>query len=189
MAPPKRACSPISSPRKRSKQAATPEDDDEDSLESILAQIKAQEESEALAKQLHDEWNAPGPSSSRASKGRRAARVARGHNDAAVDVIEISDDDDKPEDDEAMAHRLAREWESDGIAVLEPSASTSQSVPRATRTQNSITSSDVPYISKLEQHRDLFTGEKTCSCGAKLASPRGHVRSLFPTPSCLLGHI
>ncbi|KAI0756394.1 hypothetical protein C8Q80DRAFT_26988 [Daedaleopsis nitida] len=179
MPPPKRASSPIGTPRKRSKKAATiTEDDEEDSLESILAQIKAQEESETLAKQLHDEWNAPGPSSSRASRGPRAAPVARGHNDVAVDVIEISDDDDEPEDDEAMARRLAREWEADGVALIELSASTSQSEPRATRTQNnaeSITSSDVPYISKLERYRDLFTGEKTCSCGANFASPRGHV--------------
>lgn len=187
MPPRKRSRSSPDASRKRTKAATITQDDDEDSLESILAQIQAQEESEALARQLQEEWNASAPSSS--ASGPAPTRT----HSTADDAIEISDGDDPPEDDEAMARRLAKEWEAEDIELIEPSSSHSKSRSRATRNGKNkaepAASAEVPHLTKLEQHRDLFTGEKTCSCGAKLPSPRGHVRSPFPTPIVLLGRV
>ncbi|KAI1793068.1 hypothetical protein LXA43DRAFT_1127421 [Ganoderma leucocontextum] len=178
-------------------------DDGDDSLESILARIKAHEESEALAHKLHQEWNStssnsvsPSPSSARAhsvgpSGGTRTELPAS----APEDVVIISDGDSVnepvPEDDEAMARRLAKEWEIEDspLPARHPMPSTSarhatkgkakRSVHHSQSIDNDATPAadeHLPAVAKLEQCNDLFTGEKTCpSCGAALPSPRGHV--------------
>ncbi len=147
------------------------DDDDEDSIESILAQIQAQEESEALARKLQEEWNAPG-----ASVGSTAPRRPHSTPD---DAIEISDGEGAPEDDEAMARRLAKEWEAEDVVLINPSLSQSKTQPCATRSGKRRAESHAPselhHVTRVEQCRDLFTGEKVCSCGAKIPSARGHV--------------
>ncbi|KAI0368884.1 hypothetical protein BV20DRAFT_968673 [Pilatotrama ljubarskyi] len=155
-------------------------DDGEDSLQSILAQIKAQEESEALAKRLHQEWNAPGPSNASGgpSGSRACGRVAPDGDGDGDDVIVISDDDvEMQEDDEAVARRLAKEWEvQDVVPDGSPSNSSSNppSVKGKARSRSDSGAAQWP-AAVLEQYKDLFRGERTCSCGAKLPSPRGPV--------------
>lgn len=181
----KRGPSPSDSPRKRTKKSAPDPvitaEDDEDDLASILAQIKAQEESEALARRLQEEWNVAGPSSSGLPSGYIGA--SQPHT-TQPDFIEVSDGDDDPEDDDAMARRLAKEWEAGAFdSVIEcvqpPSSRGPVNTPIETGKAKLYSSSGIPPISKLEQCRDLFTGQKTCTCGTKLPSPRGHVRA-FP---------
>ncbi|KAI0713150.1 hypothetical protein C8T65DRAFT_645711 [Cerioporus squamosus] len=193
MPPRKRAPPPSHSPRKRTKKSPAPEavitvEDEEDDLESILAQIKAQEESEALARRLQEEWNASGPSSSGESSGLGGATQTH----AISDFIEVSDSE-QPEDDEAFARRLSKTWEAEvldsDVEFIQPSSSHSKT--RSSSSEKGKTRSDsstvIPPIAKLEQCRDLFTGEKTCACGAKLPSPRGHVvfTPQSPPPSLL----
>ncbi len=211
----KRRLSTDASPKSTKKPATAPgeDEDDDDSLESILARIKAHEESEALARRLHQEWNgpssesysvSPSPSSVRehsvgASGGTRTGIAAS----APEDVIIISDGDSDSEliseDDEAMARRLAKEWGIEDSPLSRPRhPMPSTSAPKATkgkakqysvRHSPSIDDDDddatptahenLPAVAKLEQSKDLFTGEKICSsCGATLPSPRGHVNSL-----------
>ena len=218
------------SPRQSTKRLATDSavmsafnDDDEDSLESILAQIKAHEESEALARKLQEEWDEtsdtgnPGLSSSRprSRRGPSSSTERSFSTNDHPDVIELSDGDSihdeqtqVPEDDEAMARRLAKEWEIEDSARLndnhQPPASTSMLSPRRTKRRakrlvvqsRSGSASDpiaiddkdditvpnekLPPVAQLEECRALFTGDKTCSsCSAKLPSPRGHVNKLI----------
>ncbi|OSD00825.1 hypothetical protein PYCCODRAFT_1478855 [Trametes coccinea BRFM310] len=149
-------------------------DDGEDSLESILALIQAQEESEALARKLQQEWNPPGPSNSSAPKDSGASRRA-----ATPDsVIEISDDEHQ-EDDETIARRLAKQWELEDTVpgtVPAPPTNLPSTKGKATSLLNtqSTTRGELP-TSALEQFRYLFTRNKTCSCDAEIPSPRGYV--------------
>ena len=56
--PSKRSLSPSATHSIRSpKRVHAVPDDEEESLEDILARIKQQEDSERLAKQLHEQWN------------------------------------------------------------------------------------------------------------------------------------
>lgn len=154
------------------------DDDDEDSIESILAQIKAQEESEALARKLQQEWNlaksTSGPSTSRVSA--QAPRPSTSY-DAGDNVIEISDDEDVPENDEEMARRLAREWGTDSeVQILSRLGGASSENDKGK--SKSAPVSQLPPLAKIDECRDIFVGDKSCSsCGAKVASPRGHVRA------------
>ncbi|RDX42971.1 hypothetical protein OH76DRAFT_1410606 [Lentinus brumalis] len=184
----KRAPPPSDSPRKRTKKSPAPDavitvEDEEDDLESILAQIKAQEESEALARRLQEEWNAPGPSSSGPPSGL-------GDATHASEFIEVSDDEHPPEDDETMARRLAKAWEAGAsdsdVEFIQSHPKTHSSAAEKGKAKSD-SSSAIPPIAKLEQCRDLFAGEKTCACGAKLPSPRGHVvfTPQSPPPSLL----
>ncbi|KAL7285064.1 hypothetical protein ACG7TL_000155 [Trametes sanguinea] len=137
-------------------------DDGEDSLESILALIQAQEESEALARKLQQEWNPPGPSNSSAPKDSGASRRA-----ATPDsVIEISDDEHQ-EDDETIARRLAKQWElEDTVPGTVPAPPTNLPSTKGKATSlldtQSTTRGELP-TSALEQFRYLFTRNKTCN--------------------------
>ncbi|OSX67171.1 hypothetical protein POSPLADRAFT_1129859 [Postia placenta MAD-698-R-SB12] len=79
---------------KRSRTEVIDLSDEEEPLEAILAQIQAQDESEVLARQLQDEWN--------------NVPSASGSNDGKIEREAVTIDD---EDDEALARRLAKEWE------------------------------------------------------------------------------
>ncbi|RPD64686.1 hypothetical protein L226DRAFT_497961 [Lentinus tigrinus ALCF2SS1-7] len=193
MPPRKRGPPRSDSPRKRTKKTAPDPlitvEDEEDDLASILEQIKAQEESEALARHLQEEWNASGPSSSGAPSNSGGA--TQDHT-ASVDFIEVSNGGDQPEDDEAFARRLAQQWEagvsdSDVGFIQLPSSQTQTHSASEKGKAKSDPSSAIPPIARLEQCRDLFVGEKTCACGAKLPSPRGHVvfTPQSPPPSLL----
>ena len=177
----KRRLSTDSPPKRTKKHTAIPVDDDEgaESLDSILARIKALEESEQLARRLQDEWEASVPElpSTRVPSGSTSRSYTTPEN-----PIEISDGEDEQEDDEAMARRLTREWEmEDGMdmdvdaEVGRPPSYSSPSKGKGKSTSDVKEPSVLP-VSKLEEHRDLFVGEKTCQCGAELHSPRGHVR-------------
>ncbi|CCL98146.1 uncharacterized protein FIBRA_00140 [Fibroporia radiculosa] len=69
--------------------------DDEEPLEVVLAKIKAQEESEALARQLQQEWDNPSSGSGNATSSDLMQHSSTGTE----------------ESDEALARRLAKEWE------------------------------------------------------------------------------
>ncbi|TBU46163.1 hypothetical protein BD309DRAFT_954744 [Dichomitus squalens] len=226
------------SPPKRTKRLATAptalNDEDEDSLEAILALIKAHEESEALARKLQDEWNGgsidmdtSGPSSScpRSSSSRdpNSSTERSPLSPDHADVIDASDGDSchdervpVPEDDESMARCLAREWEiEDSVRINDlprPPPTSASSVRRIKhkakrvrvnspegsqcdlttiddKDDATITNEKLPAVAQLEQCRDFFTGEKTCSsCRSTLPSPRGHVtfsQHIMAPPSLL----
>lgn len=148
-------------------------DNDEDSLENILAQIKAQEDSEALARKLQDEWNAPVP----CGRWQPTAGGSGSHNSSGPsDIIVISDDD--AEDDQAMARRLAKEWDlEDSVLQSHPLASSRRpSPPKDKARHSSSDTSPAPLpTSDLAQYRELFVGERSCSCGFRMPTSRGLV--------------
>ncbi|KAI0828834.1 hypothetical protein BC628DRAFT_1408922 [Trametes gibbosa] len=167
-----------STQRTRAKRVATVcvPDDDEDSLDDILAQIKAQEESEELARKLQAEWNAPGPS-------RQSTAVG---GSAPCDVIVISDDE--LEDDEAMARRLATEWGVEDDVPRRP-PSTSYGDPSPSKGKASSDDDPIPSpMSVLEQYRELFIGERACLCGSKSCHTvvLNHCRACMSPVACQL---
>lgn len=148
-----------------------------DDLKTILAQIKAQEESERIAHRMQYDLDQSLTSGSKDTESRL-------------------------EDDEAMARRLAEEWAHEdestnlenGInkypmnleGVTPPDASTSSSsLPKRTRpltgtTMDSSESQGRSYVSRpdegLTSFRHIFTKTRPCSkCGTDLQSPRGCV--------------
>lgn len=129
--------------------------DDDDDLDSILTRIKEQEQSERLAKQLQDEWNASASSSTDLN---------------ASDI----------ESDAALAKRLSMEWNQATPEVIEvedhssPEASTPSWAP--TRRERSIIDSQSPG-EKLALFKDIYTAKRNCTkCGEPVTSPRGFVR-------------
>ena len=140
----------------------------EEDLDSILARIKQQEESEALARQLDAEWN----------NSVDVSKVSKG-NDWQTDVIVIPDDGEE-ENDEEMARRLAREWGGQDSRIIpsQPESSSSRLVtPILTKMRpSSLPGLDAPPDEKLLEHRDLFTQERSCpKCFKVVESPRGLV--------------
>ncbi|KAI0931610.1 hypothetical protein AcW2_000464 [Taiwanofungus camphoratus] len=131
--------------------------DDEELLEVVLSKIRAQEESEALARRLQDEWNE--------STGVRD--VYDDSNPETVDEL----------DDEALARHLALEWEAlDGdhtISERQPVLG----IPGSSGTRGKPPSGTASHIptDRLRQYQDLFIGTRQCKCGSTLDSPRGHV--------------
>ncbi|CDO73431.1 hypothetical protein BN946_scf185013.g65 [Trametes cinnabarina] len=117
---------PSASKKQRPAVAPGPNVDEEEvSLESILELIQAQEESEALARKLQQEWNAPGPSSPQRDSGASRRAIT------PDSVIEISDDDER-EDDETIARRLAKQWElEDAEARTAPKQTCKLRAPKA----------------------------------------------------------
>lgn len=136
--PAKRRSSPLDredkSPKRRETVPVNVNDDDD--LEEILAQIKQQEESEALARKLHEEWNNPVNAGGSGNHGGHYAPLAVEHEydyhseeeddfgfamDMDIDMdMNVDDEDDEDDDDhgdsdssegdEALARRLAAEW-------------------------------------------------------------------------------
>ncbi|GBE77250.1 Baculoviral IAP repeat-containing protein [Sparassis crispa] len=147
-------------------------DDEEEPLESVLAKIKAQEESEALARKLQQDWadNAqPAPSAGTSSN------ADRGHDEEVIDLTR--------EDDEALAKRLAKEWEALD-EVPQQVTGPSKGKRKAYEVEED---HDVTPDKKLERYHELFIGTKRCQCGEELSSPRGHVTysTQMPPPSLL----
>lgn len=149
--------------------------DYEEDLDSILARIKQQEESEALARQLQSsDWNNLPNTSAKTS---RAAII-----DVDKDVIDISDDDaSEAEDDAAMAQRLAREWEKEDnkrkvVRSIEagPSTSRTGTLPRPFKRVD--LNLETPPDARLLEHQKLFVQSRNCSkCNKQIESPRGLV--------------
>jgi hypothetical protein len=160
--------------------------DDEEDLASILEKIREQEESEALAKKLQQEFDGP----------------------QAAQVIDLTQGDDDTlanneigpstrEDDEAMAQRLAREWEVLDAAQAPPTkpveelkvrneetlvSTSSKSLRTQQPTNESRSCAPAPMVNPvnpetdLSKHRDLFTRTKECTkCGNDVVPPRNLV--------------
>lgn len=135
------------------------DDSDDDDLPRILAQIKQQEESEKLAKQLQEEW-APAGSSSNAI------------------VIE--------DDDEAFARQLAKEWgeaEANNHSSGSKQTETEAVVPRSPESPKIQHRPSYQYSAEertpteiMSFYRSTFTVERPCTkCGESVQSPRGYV--------------
>lgn len=157
---------------KRSRTEVIDLSNEEEPLEAILAQIQAQDESEVLARQLQDEWN--------------NVPSASGSNDGKIEREAVTIDD---EDDEALARRLAKEWEELDKNTSKGESSAAASHAGSSRSKDkgrSTSGSDVP-TSRLREDETLFTGGKTCSCGADIPSSRGFVAytNQVPPPSLL----
>jgi baculoviral IAP repeat-containing protein 6 len=199
---PRRSLSPIEpsgGSSKRTRKAPVPEphdviviedsDDaeneaDPDDLKEILAQIKEQEESEHLAKQLHNDYGVP---------------LSSGSKDMPIDL----------ENDAAMARQLAEEWaledsalemnheeiaDSSDIEILPGPSNTKVSsqprqtgnAPRNTGNSNSTSSmfpdrksyklANTRPDTALEPFKQTFTLTRNCSkCSKYVKSPRGSV--------------
>lgn len=134
-------------------------DSESDELKAILAQIKAQEESERLV--LRDLGQ---PSSS-------------GSKDAELHY----------EDDEAMAKRLAAEWAHEAESNNASASSSSLSKTRPLTMDSSDPQGGKSYVSLpvrpdegLLSFRDIFTMTRPCSkCGKDVQSPRGCVSDII----------
>lgn len=156
-------------PRKATPSALDPDviviDSDSDSepndLKAILAQIKAQEESERLAHRMQYEFDQSSASHSK--------------------------DMESLEDDEAMAKRLAEEWaHEDESTDLEKQKETcsltdlDSSNPQGT--SKSYVSVPVRPDEGLKPFRDIFTKTRLCSkCRKDVPSPRGCVSHIIET--------
>jgi baculoviral IAP repeat-containing protein 6 len=156
------------------------DDEDEESLETILAQIKEQDESEALAIRLQQEWNTADTSVA----SHPVASSSRLPDEDEIMAIDLSDADD----DEALT-RLAEEWEeipSDNdltiiSAPLKPTLYGDSSRSKANNFDTSPLIDESAPDQKLRQCSEMFVSDRTCSiCQTVLPSPRGHVRSIFP---------
>lgn len=99
----KRRHSPVPYARRKTAKldASNSVQDEEEDLEFILEQIRQQDESEALAQKLQQEFDAP--------QVTQVIDLTKDHDTSppSSDKMQTS----KHEDDEAMALRLAREWE------------------------------------------------------------------------------
>lgn len=157
-------------------------DNDDDDLKDALALIKAQEDSERLAKQLQDEYNQP---------------VASGSHSEPIDV----------DDDAAMARRLAEEWahEEDMPMIVEDASSDIEILPapivgsskptsvldaaaKSSRTVDFRLTADSSQSSKiyaapsirpdegLASFKDVFIRTRDCTkCNKRVKSARGCV--------------
>ncbi|THH19009.1 hypothetical protein EW146_g2092 [Bondarzewia mesenterica] len=177
---------------KRSRREESQLEEDEDDLEAILARIREQEESEALARKLQDEWNSADTTD--------ATGFEMDHN-AIVIAEEDEDEDIQVVDGEALAKRQSSEDVKKGNRVSVASSSSSiktrgrqfavgqsaqpgpsRSVPLSSPGLNT------PPDIRLEQYVDLFTAKRSCSkCGSSLDSPRGFVAysATLPPPSLI----
>lgn len=158
-------------------------DSDDEPLEVILARIKEQEQSEALAKRLQAQWHDDGPSSSGSAAGTEPI-VIDGDNEFLVDS------------DEALARRLAAEWAAEDAVAPPPAASSrlplsasngsSGSVPLPATPPAEESSADAAPNIRLKACENLFLATRGCKkCKAAIASPRGYVRVLHRVPLIL----
>jgi len=153
---------------KRSKSRLEPhaaENTEDDDLEVILARIKEQEESEALARRLQDEWNNVDDAFNASAQTSSAAFVK----------------DSNMDEDEALAIQLSLEElkkNEHAGSVRQDSSRTSQHKNTAqTRQLHEFSDDDSPPDVSLMSHRSLFTGDRPCAnCGHLISSPRGFVR-------------
>lgn len=166
------------SPKKHAKEVIVVRDDsDDESLEVILAKIKEQEQSEALAKQLQARW---------ASGGEPSSSSHANHSETII----IDDDDDiMADNDEDLARRLAAKWAAED-EVAESQASSSQQLSFQSSGLASSSRSLVPMDvdedsdngtpnTRFRAYENLFIATRQCTkCKTDITSPRGYVR--FP---------
>jgi hypothetical protein len=176
--------SEIAHKRQATEETGTIVEGDEDDLEYILAQIRQQEESEALARKLQHEWN----SGSESKTGESSLSAIKDGDGQILD------------DDEAFARLLAAEWAEEDDAPTEstlpgPSATRRGERHHAAHERNgkAAMTNGTPD-SQLESYRELFVGSRSCTeCGHEIISPRGYVCAPMPlttsTLSVPLGHL
>lgn len=167
-----------------------PDDEAEEDLDTILARIQEQESSEALGRQLEAEWNGTSSASTSGSSAYQSgsSKIAAAGDEEVIVIddreVIIVDDDSDNEDDEAMARRLAREWdEQEELPSLSVTSSSSRpeissirEVPPLQGTRADYRE-DIPPNEKLLEFRPMFVSERSCpKCNAKVKSPRGYVR-------------
>ncbi|KAF9567848.1 hypothetical protein CPC08DRAFT_626320 [Agrocybe pediades] len=142
------------------------DDEEDEEMKSIMAQIAAQEESERLARKLQNQYDSSFASGS-------------GSKDAPIDL----------EDDAALARMLADEWAKEDGASSDIEIVAGPSQPKPQINNHRRTSIDVPKSvptkyqelrirpeQALQRFKELFTGTKACSkCKAEVKSPRGCV--------------
>lgn len=157
--------------------------EDPDDLKEILAQIKEQEDSERLARQLETE-NVPSPSGSKAmpidieddaAMARQLAeKWALEDNMLEMNHEEIADSSDieiLPGPSNTKVHRHA-ENESSNAGTFN---STSPTLPNTKLYK----SANVRPDAALEPFKQIFTISRNCSkCGKDVKSPRGNVNFL-----------
>lgn len=142
--------------------------DDEDDLQKILAQIKEQEESEALAKSLQKEWDRAGSSS-------RDARVQDS------DVIMVDSDSEDIDVQEVVTTRAKANGsgkdKGKGKATAHTNGTTnSRSPPKLPKPVVNVKPGEEPPDERLVPFRELFTSSRHCSeCNQEFKSPRGDV--------------
>ncbi|GJE89509.1 hypothetical protein PsYK624_056110 [Phanerochaete sordida] len=142
-------------------------DSDDDDMEVILAQIKQQEQSEALARQLQTE--------------RAGVDQAPQAGPSRLDEPILISDESSPGGDEALARKLQAEWAAaDAAEQPLPSAfptiapSSSSRIAMLNRDEDS-THDSLPST-RLVGHKDLFVGTRQCAkCQTNVPSPRGYV--------------
>lgn len=149
---------------------------DDDDLEAILIQIKQQEESEALARRLQEEWN----------NDLKPSQSSHDHRGGPHSPITIEDEESNIiVDDETLARRLADEWAREDNTVAENPIPGPSSLRQTEDHAQSRTSSkekvkapppDATPDVVLEDYRDFFVGSRNCSkCDHEILSPRGFV--------------
>lgn len=185
-------------PAKRSKRIASkaePAHEDED-LDEILAQIREQEASEALARQLQEEWGNEGIAGTAGASASGTSGVLYKPDDHD-DVIVIGDDEGSEGEALAIQRSLEDSRKAQGGVVKRATRSSTgksdnnivttdniepaqpRSSGRIRASSESTTGLDKPPDSRLKKFTELFTADRPCSkCGASLPSPRGIVRSL-----------
>lgn len=182
--PMKRPLSPCERDDKSAKRRAIePVIDYDDDLEAILAQIKQQEESEALARKLQEEWN------NEPNLGERSGT----HQGGPYSPITVEDEttDVILENDEALARRLAFEWDREDNTLAENAVSGTLSAVQPTEShgqpfadfkqKNKAPPSDETPDIVLKRYRSFFVGARHCTnCGHDIPSPRGFVRTPIP---------
>ncbi|VDC05755.1 unnamed protein product [Peniophora sp. CBMAI 1063] len=174
--PRKRAAGSVSDsrPSKQSKLAASSDDafDDEESMDSILARIQEQEESEALVRQLassDDPAGGAGPSSTAPE-----ASGSGGHNDPVL----VDDENEDYDEDAAVRWAMEESMKAEASAQAsrreslhliaqrkEKNISTETNrlqPPIVTSTYHTV-ESDIPPDVQLAPHVSLFTEDGACS--------------------------
>lgn len=162
--------------------------DDDESMESILARIREQEENEALARQ-HKAGVVPGPSSSMLEVGDS------GERDNPVAVYEGEGEDETYDEDAAIRWAMEESMKAEAsvqasrresLRLLSqsrqeantPDASSSQPIAAASTYHS--TESDVPPDVQLAPHSTLFTDGGVCSaCSKTIEAPHNLVSLLF----------
>ena len=175
--------------KRQAKEVIVVDDDaDDEPLEAILAKIREQEESEALARQLQSEWMDNGEPSSNSGRIGDPKPIVVDDED---EPIVIDDEDEHMMDsDEALARRLAAEWAAeDRAAESQASSSRQSSFPSLGVASSSRSSLVIPELEgsggaapavRLRAYEDLFIGTRQCTkCKTNIASPRGYVRVLY----------
>src|SRR6202034_4551894 len=129
--------------------------------------------------QLQHEWG-----------GASASCNAAGPN-GTINGLSTDDNGEDDGSDEAMARRLALEWQLEDQTINNASTSSnsvynlSVSLPSSASGEQSFSTclfpdDDDPPDVKLLQFRDFFTGTRTCTkCKKPVESPRGEVSPLF----------